>query len=73
VGGELKKYTVHVGGHETVMKLNESDAAAYGDAATPLDEPAGAAPAEEPEPSAPAAKTRPVPNKARSARNKGTS
>lgn len=57
----LKSYTVTVNGHQTTMRLNETDAAAYGDAAVLVND---AAAAEQ------KAKARGAQNKARTAEDK---
>jgi hypothetical protein len=56
---ELKRYTVTVNRHQTEMMLDATDAAAYGDAAVPVEQPAGDAKAR-----------RAVPNKTRTVVNK---
>jgi hypothetical protein len=60
----LKTYVVTIGGLPHTMRLDDHDAAKYGDRAVPLERP----PAEEPEQVKPKAR-RPA-NKARTAKNK---
>lgn len=69
VGGALEKYTVILpGGRETVMKLNEADAARYGVAKAPKAE----EPAEQETSETPAKKRTPA-NKSRAAATKADS
>lgn len=50
MSGDLRLYDVTVGEHKTQMRLNERDAAALGDTATLVGQPAAAAPTPAPPP-----------------------